>query len=65
MEPSTHLLVEDVDAWWQQVRASGVLARFAAQGVRVTPIEVQPWRMRDFCLYDPSGVLWRIGQNTD
>ena len=65
MEPSTHLLVEDVDAWWQQVRASGVLARFVAHGVRVTPIEVQPWRMRDFCLYDPSGVLWRIGQNTD
>jgi hypothetical protein len=24
----------------------------------------QPWRMRDFVLYDPSGVLWRIGQNT-
>ncbi len=21
--------------------------------------------MKDFCLFDPSGVLWRIGQNTD
>lgn len=21
--------------------------------------------LRDFCLCDPSGVLWRIGQNTD
>jgi len=20
-------------------------------------------QMRDFCLFDPSGVLWRIGQN--
>lgn len=57
-----HILVEDVDAWWAHVQASGVAARY---GVKVTPIEAQPWRMRDFCLYDPSGVLWRIGQNTD
>ena len=57
-----HILVEDVQAWWDQVQASGVLAKY---GVKVTPLEDQPWRMRDFCLYDPSGVLWRIGQNTD
>nr|WP_273542772.1 hypothetical protein [Aeromonas caviae] len=25
----------------------------------------QPWRMKEFCLYDPSGVLWRIAQNID
>lgn len=56
-----HLLVEDVQAWWDQVQASGVLTKY---GVKVTPLEDQPWRMRDFCLYDPSGVLWRIGQNT-
>jgi len=55
-----HILVEDVDAWWEQVRASGVVERY---GVRITPIELQPWQMRDFCLFDPSGVLWRIGQN--
>lgn len=23
----------------------------------------QSWRMLDFVLPDPSGVLWRIGQN--
>jgi len=23
----------------------------------------QPWGMLDFVLYDPSGVLWRFGQN--
>lgn len=23
----------------------------------------QPWRMLDFTLTDPSGVLWRIAQN--
>jgi hypothetical protein len=55
-----HILVEDIDAWWEQVRASGVVEKY---GVRITPIELQPWQMRDFCLFDPSGVLWRIGQN--
>ena len=57
-----HILVEDVDSWWNHVQASGVLSKY---GVKVTDLEEQPWRMRDFCLYDPSGVLWRIGQNTD
>lgn len=57
-----HILVEDVDAWRNHVLASGVVSKY---GVRVTEIESQPWRMRDFCLSDPSGVLWRIGQNTD
>jgi catechol 2,3-dioxygenase-like lactoylglutathione lyase family enzyme len=57
-----HILVEDVDAWWNHVQASGVASKY---GVRVTEIESQPWRMRDFCLSDPSGVLWRIGQNTN
>ncbi len=57
-----HILVEDVDAWWNHVQSCGVLSKY---GVKVTSLENQPWRMRDFCLYDPSGVLWRIGQNTD
>jgi len=53
-----HLLVEDVQAWWQQ--ASGVAARY---GVRITPPVEQPWAMIDFNLIDPCGVCWRIGQN--
>lgn len=57
-----HLLVEDVAAWWQHVTATRVAETY---GVKLTAPEDQPWRMRDFCLLDPSGVLWRIGQNTD
>jgi len=57
-----HILVEDVSSWWNHVQASGVLSKY---GVKVTDMEEQPWRMRDFSLYDPSGVLWRIGQNTN
>lgn len=53
-----HLLVEDVDRW--HAHASEVAGSF---GVRIGAIEDQPWAMRDFTLSDPSGVLWRIGQN--
>ena len=55
-----HLLVENVDDWHAHVRASGVEARF---GVEVGEPEDRPWAMRDFTLFDPSGVLWRIAQN--
>jgi uncharacterized glyoxalase superfamily protein PhnB len=55
-----HLLVEDVDAWHERITASGVVEQFQ---VTLSPVLLQPWRMRDFTLHDPSGVLWRIGQN--
>jgi hypothetical protein len=55
-----HLLVESVDDWYAHVVASGALQRFNA---RVEPPEDRPWAIRDFPLIDPSGVLWRIGQN--
>lgn len=57
-----HILVEDVEAWWNYVHASGIVSKY---GVRCGDIEVQPWKMKDFCLADPSGVLWPIGQNTE
>ncbi|QDC44026.1 VOC family protein [Methylophilus medardicus] len=57
-----HLLVQDVDAWWQQITQSGIVEKY---GVKLSPIQLQPWGMRDFCIADPSGVLWRIGQNVD
>ena len=55
-----HLLVENVDDWHAHVLASGVAERF---GVRVGAPQNQPWNMRDFQLFDPSGVLWRVAQN--
>lgn len=55
-----HLLVENVEDWYASVLASGVIERF---GVRVDPPQDQPWGMRDFPLFDPSGVLWRVAQN--
>jgi len=55
-----HLLVNDVDSWYQHVLSSGVVDKYQ---VNVTEPEDRPWKMRDFVLHDPSGVLWRIGQN--
>ncbi len=57
-----HLLVKDVEAWWQRIHDARVVETY---GVMLSKIELQPWRMRDFCLTDPTGVLWRIGQNVD
>ncbi|MGN6513822.1 MAG: VOC family protein [Lysobacteraceae bacterium] len=55
-----HLLVANADDWHAHAVASGVVERF---GVRLTAPEDRPWRIRDFCLTDPAGVLWRIGHN--
>jgi catechol 2,3-dioxygenase-like lactoylglutathione lyase family enzyme len=56
-----HLLVEDVAAWHARVELARLVETY---GVRRSALMQQPWRMRDFTLSDPSGVLWRIGQNT-
>ena len=56
-----HLLVEDVDAWWHLVEARGIAAKY---GVKAEPPSDRPWGLRDFVIVDPTGVLWRIGQNT-
>jgi catechol 2,3-dioxygenase-like lactoylglutathione lyase family enzyme len=56
-----HLLVESVDAWWQRLTAAGIAEKY---GVRIEAPEQRPWQMRDFVLIDPSGVLWRIAENT-
>ena len=55
-----HLLVEDVDAWWRHVQAQGLQSKYQ---IMLEPPADTPWRLRDFVITDPSGVLWRIGQN--
>ena len=55
-----HLLVENVDAWWRHVEAQELDVKY---GVKIEPPADRPWAMRDFVIVDPTGVLWRIGQN--
>jgi len=56
-----HLLVADVEAWWRHVEKAQLVAKYA---VRADPPADRPWGMRDFAITDPTGVLWRIAQNT-
>ena len=56
-----HLLVESVDAWWAKIQEKRITEKY---GVKILPPEQRPWKMRDFVLLDPSGVLWRIAENT-
>ncbi len=55
-----HVLVEDVKAWHQHITRSGVAEKYC---VTVSEITQQPWGMLDFIVDDPSGVVWRFGQN--
>jgi uncharacterized glyoxalase superfamily protein PhnB len=57
-----HLLVEDVEAWWDHIQAQGLIAKY---GVFAEPPADRPWGIRDFVIVDPTGVLWRIGQSID
>ena len=54
-----HLLVEDVDSWWRQVQNQDVPGKY---GVHAEP-PTDRGSMRDFVLVDPTGILWRVGQN--
>ncbi|MEI7036952.1 VOC family protein [Fulvimonas yonginensis] len=58
-----HLLVDDADAWHRRLSTLDIVGRYRDHGVRMTAPADRPWRMRDFHLIDPSGVLWRIGHN--
>lgn len=56
-----HLLVENVDAWWVHFQQRNIAGNY---GVIMHPPKQQPWGMRECLFYDPSGVLWRIAENT-
>ena len=57
-----HLLVKDADAWWGHIQAQNIPERYK---VDVGSPEDREWGIRDFTLFDPSGVLWRIGHSLD
>lgn len=53
-----NLEVEDVDAWWQKIQASGLKEKY--EGVRMKPPQDYPWGKREIHLIGPDGVLWHI-----
>jgi catechol 2,3-dioxygenase-like lactoylglutathione lyase family enzyme len=54
-----HLLVSDVEAWWKHVQDQQISEKY---GITTDPPEDRDWKMRDFVLLDPAGVVWRIAQ---
>ncbi len=57
-----HLPVTNVDAWWAANEAKQIVEKY---GVHAGPPDDKPWKIRDFTLIEPSGVLWRIAQAID
>lgn len=57
-----HLLVKNADDWYNRFRLLRIAEEF---GVTLSEPQNRPWGIRDFTLFDPSGVLWRIGHDLD
>jgi catechol 2,3-dioxygenase-like lactoylglutathione lyase family enzyme len=57
-----HVLVTDVQAWWQHVSSLDLADRF---GVRSpSPPRVEPWGLTVTYVFDPAGVLWHFAEAT-
>lgn len=57
-----HLLVEDAQSWYKHILQLDLEEKFSAQ---ISELVEQPWGMLEFCVTDPSGVLWRIARTSD
>ena len=55
-----HLLVEDIEQLHSRLKNSPIEEKYKT---KISDIKKHPWGMYDFSVVDPSGVLWRIGQN--
>ncbi|WGS54215.1 VOC family protein [Paraburkholderia sp. D15] len=57
-----HLMVRDLDAWWARIDALDLAGRYGVQAPRAPKLE--PWGLRVAYVFDPSGVLWHIAQDS-
>jgi catechol 2,3-dioxygenase-like lactoylglutathione lyase family enzyme len=55
-----HLLVENATDWHQKLASTNLADKYS---ITISELELRPWRMIDFTMTDPSGVLWRIANN--
>ena len=55
-----HILVESADDWYARFMEQDIVGKY---GIAIGEPEDREWAMRDFTLIDPTGVLWRIGNN--
>jgi len=53
-----HLLVDDLDAWWEHIVSLNLKERFGVGEPRAPQLE--SWGLRVAYVFDPAGVLWHI-----
>ena len=57
-----HMLVNDVDAWWARIEGLDLAGRYGVGAPRAPKLE--PWGLVVAYVWDPSGVLWHIAQES-
>ena len=57
-----HVLVNDVQAWWQHINSLDLANQFGVSPI--APPRVEPWGLTVAYLFDPAGVLWHFAEVT-
>ena len=57
-----HVLVDDVQAWWQHIHSLDLENQFGVSPV--APSRVEPWGLTVAYVFDPAGVLWHFAEVT-
>jgi hypothetical protein len=57
------LMVDDLDAWWAHIEGLDLPGKFKVKPPRAPAM--QPWGLRIAYVWDPTGVLWHIGQRRE
>ncbi|MGB6973769.1 MAG: VOC family protein [Terracidiphilus sp.] len=57
-----HVLVSDVDAWWEHIHSLDLANRFSVKPP--VPPRAEPWGLTVAYVFDPAGVLWHFAQMT-
>lgn len=57
-----HVLVHDVQAWWQHINSLDLANRFGVSSP--APPRVESWGLTVAYVFDPAGVLWHFAEST-
>ena len=57
-----HVLVKDVQAWWQHINSLDLAGQFGVSPP--APPRVEPWGLTVLYVFDPTGVLWHFAEVT-
>jgi len=57
-----HVLVDDVDAWWQHIKSLDLAEKFGIPPP--SPPRVESWGLTVAYVIDLSGVLWHFAERT-